>query len=74
MLSLDIKGIRKSNIITQEKLSNLTGLSQSYISSLESSCEKVNPTINTISEIAKALDVCPLDIISCNCEKCKGSK
>ncbi|SIN67696.1 transcriptional regulator, XRE family [Parasphingorhabdus marina DSM 22363] len=54
--------IRKERGLTQEKLSELSGLSQQYISDLERG--KRNPTIVTIYEIAMALEVEHLDLVS----------
>jgi len=54
--------IRKEKGLTQEKLSELSGLSQQYISDLERG--KRNPTIVTIYEIAMAMKVSHLDLVS----------
>lgn len=58
--------------MTQKELSFMTDLSQSYISELETNGKIVNPTLSTINELAKALNVCPKDLLHCDCEKCKG--
>ena len=56
--------------MSQSKLSRLTGISQSYISKIES--ETQTPTLETIDKIAKALDVCPIhDLLECDCPKCQ---
>lgn len=70
MLYIDVKKARKNKNISQAKLVQKTGLSQSYISELESNPSAENPTLKTINKIAQALDVCPLEIIDCNCNKC----
>ena len=54
--------IRKEKGLTQEKLSELSGLSQQYISDLERG--KRNPTIVTIYEVAQALGVSHLDLVT----------
>jgi transcriptional regulator with XRE-family HTH domain len=53
--------IRKDRGLTQEKLAELTGLSQQYLSDLERG--KRNPTIVTVYEIAQALAVTHLDLL-----------
>lgn len=74
MLYIDIKKSRKVKNISQADLVQKTGLSQSYISELESNPNAKNPTIKVINQIAEALDVCPLEIIDCNCNKCSGEE
>lgn len=54
--------IRKEQGLTQEQLSELCGLSQQYLSDLERG--KRNPTIVTIFEIAQALGVTHVDLVS----------
>ncbi len=54
--------IRKEKGLTQETLSELSGLSQQYISDLERG--KRNPTIVTIYELAMALKVGHLELVS----------
>ncbi|MEM6826365.1 MAG: helix-turn-helix transcriptional regulator [Pseudomonadota bacterium] len=54
--------IRKDKGLTQEQLSDLCGLSQQYLSDLERG--KRNPTIVTLYEIAQALKVSHVDLIS----------
>lgn len=54
--------IRKERGLTQERLSELCGLSQQYLSDLERG--KRNPTIVTIYEIAQALKVSHLDLVT----------
>jgi transcriptional regulator with XRE-family HTH domain len=50
-----IKQLRKEVGLTQEKLAIATGLSQTYISGIESGTR--NPSIKTLDKIGKALDV-----------------
>ena len=54
--------IRKGKGLTQERLSELCGLSQQYLSGLERG--KRNPTIVTIYEIAQALDVSHVELVT----------
>jgi transcriptional regulator with XRE-family HTH domain len=54
--------IRKERALTQERLSELCGLSQQYLSDLERG--KRNPTIVTLYEIAQALEVSHVDLVS----------
>lgn len=54
--------IRQANNLTQERLSELSGLSQQYISDLERG--KRNPTIVTIYELALALKVGHLELLT----------
>ena len=53
--------IRKERKLTQEKLAELSGLSQQYISGLERG--RRNPTVVTIYELATALGVTHLDLL-----------
>lgn len=69
MIHFDIKNIRRIKGVTQEELAFKTGLSQSYISELEAKHSIANPTIQTLEIIAKALGVCPLDLLYCDCDK-----
>jgi len=57
-----LKTFRKKREISQEKLAELAKLDRSYIAGLESGVR--NPTLITIIKIAKALNVCPSDLIS----------
>lgn len=54
--------IRKERGLTQEQLSEISGLSQQYLSDLERG--KRNPTIVTIYEIAMALEVSHIKLLS----------
>ncbi|WP_379554190.1 helix-turn-helix domain-containing protein [Qipengyuania sp. DGS5-3] len=54
--------IRKQRGLTQEQLAEKSGFSQQYVSDLERG--KRNPTIVTIYEIAQALDVSHLDLVT----------
>lgn len=55
MLVLKIKEIRSEKGLTQKQLSELSGISSSYIGDLERN-EKI-PSIVTICKLAKALEV-----------------
>ena len=54
--------IRKERGLTQEQLAERCGLSQQYLSGLEQG--RRNPTIVTIYEIASALGVSHLDLVT----------
>lgn len=54
-----LKKARLNKKYTQNFLSKKTGISQSYISKLESS-NKHSPTVREILLLSKALDICPL--------------
>lgn len=69
MMVLRVKNVRRLLGVTQEELAEKTGLSQSYISELENNNPRNNPTIKIIEIIAIALDVCPLTLLSCECDK-----
>lgn len=58
----NVSRIRKEKGLTQEQLSELSGLSQQYISDLERG--KRNPTIVTIYELAMAMKVEHLALMS----------
>ncbi len=58
----NVSRIRKEKGLTQEQLSELSGLSQQYISDLERG--KRNPTIVTIYELAMALKVAHLELVA----------
>lgn len=70
MIKFHLKRKRQEKLISQEKLSFLTGLSQSYISQLENGTKE--PTLQALNNIAKALNICPLELLSCNCHECIG--
>ena len=55
LLSLKIKEIRKQRKLTQEKLSELVGVDNGYISKLE--IGQNFPTIGTLEKIANVLEV-----------------
>lgn len=55
MIELLIKEIRLKNNMTQEELSQKSGISESYISELENNLKM--PTILTLCRLAEALEV-----------------
>lgn len=56
--------------MTQEHLAIKADLNKSYISRLETDHRDVSPTLTTIKDIAKALDICPTLLLPCNCASC----
>jgi transcriptional regulator with XRE-family HTH domain len=53
--------IRKSKNVTQEKLAEISGFSQQYISGLEQG--QRNPTVVTVYELSLALGVNYIDLL-----------
>ena len=74
MFQLYIKEVRKKRRLTQKELAKRCGLTQSYISQLESNLRITSPTLQTIETIAKALEICPYILISYDCDKCNVVK
>lgn len=62
-LKENLKRIRKKQKITQRELSELTGISFSMISKLESG-EQTNPSLETITKIADVLEVQPFELLT----------
>jgi transcriptional regulator with XRE-family HTH domain len=60
-VALNIRKIRKSNGLSQEKLADLCGLHRTYIGSVERS--ERNITIENLDRIAHALSVDARDLI-----------
>ncbi len=58
----NVRQIRTNNHMTQEKLAELSGFSQQYISDLERGLR--NPTVVTLFEIAQALGSTPVELLS----------
>lgn len=54
--------LRKKQGLTQEQLSERSGFSQQYLSELENG--RRNPTIVTLYEIAQALEVSHLELLT----------
>jgi len=61
LVGANVARIRRHRQLTQEALSERSGLSQQYISGLERG--KRNPTILTLHELATSLGVRPIDLI-----------
>ena len=57
----NVRKLRLECQMTQEQLSDASGLAQQYISELENG--RRNPTIVTLYEIAVALKVVPADLL-----------
>ena len=70
MYILYIKKYRQLRRITQEELALISGISPSYISTLESPTRKKSPTLAILRDISIALKVCIKDIIYCDCNNC----
>lgn len=56
MIVFNIKRIREKQNISIRKLSQLTGLSRTYLSNLENN-KRVNPTLSSLSAISTVLNV-----------------
>jgi transcriptional regulator with XRE-family HTH domain len=54
--------LRKQKGLTQEQVADRSGISQQYLSGLESG--RRNPTVITLHHLAQALGVTPVDLIS----------
>ena len=67
-----IQYLRNKKNITQSKLALKIGISQNFLSEIET--KKYDIRVSLIIKIAKALDVCIKDIIPCSCKKCKNEK
>ena len=65
MINTKIKIYRKIKNLTQRQLAIKCNLTQGYISLLENNLE--SPTLRTLEIIAKALDICILELIEFNC-------
>ncbi|UFZ08059.1 helix-turn-helix domain-containing protein [Bradyrhizobium ontarionense] len=61
LVGRNVLRIRKSKEMTQERLAEVSGFSQQYISGLEKG--QRNPTVVTIYELSVALDVDYLDLL-----------
>lgn len=58
----NVRTVREGRAITQEKLAELSGFSQQYISDLERG--RRNPTIVSLFELAQALDATPVELLT----------
>ena len=61
--STKIKQLREKKELSQEKLARLADVSNNTIVNIESG-KQTNPTIETVSKIAKALDVTIEELLS----------
>ncbi|SJZ30852.1 transcriptional regulator, XRE family [Enhydrobacter aerosaccus] len=61
LVGRNVRRIRLKKGLTQEKLVDISGFSQQYISGLEQGNR--NPTVVTVYEIANALGVSHLDLL-----------
>jgi transcriptional regulator with XRE-family HTH domain len=61
LVGRNLKRIRERKGLTQERLAEISGFSQQYLSGLEQG--QRNPTIVTIYEIAQALGVSHVDLV-----------
>lgn len=61
-IGLNLKRIRIEKQIKQRKLSELSGVSRSYISEIESNTHD-NITVNVICKLCKALEITPNELI-----------
>ncbi len=63
-----IRDVRKAKKLSQEKLAFESGLDRAFISLLE--CGRKQPSLVTIFQLAKALQIPPSQIIASVEEKC----
>lgn len=57
-----IKAIRESKQLSKNQLAKIAGISQSYVSDLESG--KKNPTVEILEKICDALGITVIDLLS----------
>jgi transcriptional regulator with XRE-family HTH domain len=62
LVGRNVRRIRQERGLTQEQFAELSGFSQQYISDLERG--RRNPTIVSLYELAQALSVTPVDLIT----------
>lgn len=61
MVGKNVKRVREKTGLTQEKLAEISGFSQQYISGLEQG--RRNPTIVTLYELSQALGVTHIELM-----------
>jgi transcriptional regulator with XRE-family HTH domain len=61
LVGRNVKRVREKTGLTQEKLSEISGFSQQYISGLEQG--RRNPTIVTLYELSQALGVTHMELM-----------
>jgi transcriptional regulator with XRE-family HTH domain len=62
LVGRNVRRIRLERGLSQERLSELSGFTQQYLSDLERGLR--NPTVVTLYELAQALDSTPTELIS----------
>ena len=62
LVGRNVKRVRQENGLTQEQLAELSGFSQQYISGLEQG--RRNPTVVSLYELAAALGVSHMELVS----------
>jgi transcriptional regulator with XRE-family HTH domain len=70
LVGRNVLRIRKSKDITQEKLAEMSGFSQQYISGLEKG--QRNPTVVTVYELSLALGVNFIELFKPDAQAKKG--
>ena len=69
-MKLLIKKYRRYRRMTQRTLAEKSGITQSYLSQLESNKYHKMPTITTLLQIGNVLEVCPALLVSYDCDNC----
>jgi transcriptional regulator with XRE-family HTH domain len=62
LVGRNVRAARVERGMTQERFAELSGFSQQYISDLERG--RRNPTIVSLHELAQALDVTPIQLLT----------
>ncbi len=62
LVGRNVKGFRRDKGWTQEKLAEVSGVPQQYISELESG--KRNPTLLTLHQLAQGLEIRLVDLVN----------
>lgn len=62
LVAQNVKRVRLDKGLTQEQFSEISGFSQQYISGLETG--QRNPTVVTLYELAKALGVSHIELVT----------
>jgi transcriptional regulator with XRE-family HTH domain len=70
LVGRNVLRIRKSKDITQEKLAEMSGFSQQYISGLEKGLR--NPTVVTVYELSLALGVNFIELLKPDAQAKRG--
>lgn len=60
-LGSNLKALRANKSITQSQLAELIGVDKSFVSNIENG--KTNPTLSTITSLAKVLGVTPAELL-----------